>query len=273
MKGWVSQNPAAQGAEGGGPFPSLPTLTGAGNPPHQCSWTIAWASPEASELRESFSLACGYRNYCSLNGQSFAKSQNKYLHLRCHYESQTIHAQGTPPAFTLFSFSAGLWSIAKAPSAARTLSGAWAPGDAARAVARVRARLCSGPNQCQRQAEHHYPASLSAEPAWKPSPAGRRFSAAPVLLPNGNSGSSTPFFGTTFSLFCFLLSPARFLLQLSKMPTSSCRLTMPGWQLTTSEPSKSNASKSSYEKGGKASLSQASLCFLQLKMLHQVTAH
>lgn len=92
--------------------PSLPSPTAAGKLPHQHSWILAWISPEASELSESFSLACGYRNYCSLNGQSFSKSQNKYLHLRCNYESKMIQAQGTPSS-TLFSFSAGLFSIAR----------------------------------------------------------------------------------------------------------------------------------------------------------------
>ena len=92
--------------------PSFPSRTAAGKLPHQYSWIIAWISPEASEVSESFSLACGYRNYCSLNGQSFSKSQNKYLHLRCNYESKTIQAQGTPSS-TLFSFSAGLFSITR----------------------------------------------------------------------------------------------------------------------------------------------------------------
>lgn len=40
-----------------------------------------WISPGASQLTASISLACGYRNYCSLNGQSFSKSQNKYFTL------------------------------------------------------------------------------------------------------------------------------------------------------------------------------------------------
>lgn len=50
-------------------------------------WITAKTPPAASQLSASFSLACGYRNYCSLNGQSFSESQNKYSHPGCNYES------------------------------------------------------------------------------------------------------------------------------------------------------------------------------------------
>lgn len=101
--------------------PSLPSHTAAGKLPHQYSRIIAWISPEASELSESFSLACGYRNYCSLNGQSFSKSQNKYLHLRCNYEIKMIQAHSTPSS-TLFPSQPGCSALPdKAQSVARTL--------------------------------------------------------------------------------------------------------------------------------------------------------
>lgn len=164
-----------------------------------------------------------------------------------------IQAQGTPSS-TLFSFSAGLFSIVgQSPECCQ---------DSEHGVSTWRCHSGRGnrlwhvhmPVSSQDRASANERLSMSilfAESTRKSSPRGRSFSAAPVLLLNGKSGSRMPFFGTSFSLFCFLLSTPRFLLQMLKMPTSSYRLTMPGWQLMTSEPSKSNAFKSSYEKGGK----------------------
>ena len=151
MKRWISQKPSARDPEEADP--SFPSRTAAGKLPHQYSWIIAWISPEASELSESFSLACGYRNYCSLNGQSSSKSQNKYLHLRCNYESKTIQAQGTPSS-TLFSFSAGLFSVTR-QSPERCQDSVWCERlemplwQGQQAVACVHASVFARPNQCQ----------------------------------------------------------------------------------------------------------------------------
>lgn len=175
------------------------------------------------------------------------------MHLRCNYGSRTIEAHGTPSS-ALFSFRRAVQRCRQSPLCSQDSAGWerlevppwWGP----QAVARAHAGVFTRPDQGQWGTERTCPVSLFAESPCRSRPASRRVSAPPVLLLNGNSGSSVPFFGTTFSPFSFLLSPPRFLLQLSKMPTSSCRLTMPGWQLTTSEPSKSNAFKSYSEKGG-----------------------
>lgn len=53
-------------SEEGRPFPPLPHHWE--KLPQHSSQITAWTFPEAPELSESFSLACGYRNYCSLNG-------------------------------------------------------------------------------------------------------------------------------------------------------------------------------------------------------------
>lgn len=99
-------------SEEGRPFPPLPHHWG--KLPCHYSQITAWTFPEAPELSESFSLACGYINYCSLNGQSFSKSQNKYFHLRCSYESRTTQAPDTPSS-ALSSSSAGLFIARQSP--------------------------------------------------------------------------------------------------------------------------------------------------------------
>lgn len=215
------------------------------------AWITAKIPPEASQLSASFSLACGYRNYRSLNGQSFSESQNKYLHPGCNYESNP----GTRHSLLTSLFLLG-WAVRCCQTWPRALPGLRAlrecPEMPLRRGNRLRHVRVPVPSQDRIRAKEGLSRSilpLSAVPV-EVQPKGRRFGAAPVL--NRNTNSIMQVTERLFHSFSFFFFPPRFLLLPSKMPTSSYRLTMPGWRLMTSEPSKCNAFQCSWEQGGKS---------------------
>lgn len=223
-KPWGTQPWGVGGSEVLWADPSFPAAAGKQRHPdlHLDSF---WISPGASQLTASILLACGYRNYCSLNGQSFSKSQNKYLGV--------IMTAIWAPLLLLSSFSSQLGS----------LQCLWCHGHAATRMGK----------RCQ--AAVQLSITLSAESLCKAKPGGRSW----VLLWSSRTRSPPAAcnilcndFFTPFSAFFW----PRFLLQLSRMPTLSCRLTMPGWQPMTSGPSKCKALR---ERKGQGSMLHAVL--------------
>lgn len=155
------------------------------------------------------------------------KISEQIFHLGCNYDS---HVGAVAPPQLLF-LPVGPFAVPAVTWARCNLHG----------------RVLSG-----RGADQHHILCLSAESLCKARPRGRSW----VLLwsPRTRSPPAAATlcndFVTHFSAsFC-----SRFLPQLLRMPTLSCRLTMPGWQLMTSEPSKCKVLKG---RKGQGSMLQA----------------
>lgn len=164
--------------------------------------------------------------------------------------TKAIRAQGTPssPPFSAGPFGAARRGPGHCQDSERCGSVRRCRSSREQAATRARAGAFTRPNSCQGGIELQHPASLC-------SPCGSPAQGQAVLCccsPEQELRQQHASYGMTFSLLFFLFFPPRFLLLPSKMPTSSYRLTMPGWQLTTSEPSKCNASRSSWKEGGKS---------------------